>query len=202
MDLAGYAIVAIAIVMAAAFLARRGTDPAAAARAMEGLAQHEEAEAQLRARQNPYTDQDVQAAQAGVDQAQAAVEMAQLGVRETQVVAPVAACSARAAGEWSRCVWVTRMWVTSSPVSPASNAATSASTKAIIPITMAVSDGAAGFGRRMTQLMAKSAVTTTLISPCSKPIRFARVPLSSAHQSAAPNSAAHKPPSTPAAISQ
>src|SRR5205807_2246987 len=48
-----------------------------------------QAEAQLRARQNPYTDQDVQAAQAAVDQAQAALELAQLGVRETQVAAPV-----------------------------------------------------------------------------------------------------------------
>jgi RND family efflux transporter MFP subunit len=48
-----------------------------------------QAQAQLDARQHPYTDQDVQAAQAGVDQAQAALAMAQLGVRETQVVAPV-----------------------------------------------------------------------------------------------------------------
>jgi membrane fusion protein (multidrug efflux system) len=48
-----------------------------------------QAEAQLRSRQNPYTDQDLQAARAGVDQAQAALELAQLGVRETQVIAPV-----------------------------------------------------------------------------------------------------------------
>jgi RND family efflux transporter MFP subunit len=48
-----------------------------------------QAEAQLRARQNPYTDQDVQAAQAGVDQALAALQLALLGVRETQIVAPV-----------------------------------------------------------------------------------------------------------------
>src|SRR5205085_2627182 len=48
-----------------------------------------QAEAQLRSRATPYTDQDVQAAQAAVDQAQAAVELAQLGVRETKIVAPV-----------------------------------------------------------------------------------------------------------------
>jgi RND family efflux transporter MFP subunit len=48
-----------------------------------------QAAAQLRSRQNPYTDQDVQAAQAGVDQAQAALELAQMGVRETQILAPV-----------------------------------------------------------------------------------------------------------------
>src|SRR5207248_6725149 len=33
--------------------------------------------------------QDVQAAQAGVDQAQAALQLAQVGVRETQIIAPV-----------------------------------------------------------------------------------------------------------------
>jgi len=40
-------------------------------------------------RQNPYTDQDLQAAQAGVHQAQAALDLAELGVQETQIVAPV-----------------------------------------------------------------------------------------------------------------
>jgi RND family efflux transporter MFP subunit len=48
-----------------------------------------QAQAALRAKQQPYTDQDLAAAQAGVDQAQAAVAQAQLGVKETQVVAPV-----------------------------------------------------------------------------------------------------------------
>src|SRR5262249_34285110 len=47
------------------------------------------AQAQLDKAEHPYTDQDLAAAQAGVDQAQAALAQAQLGVRETQIVAPV-----------------------------------------------------------------------------------------------------------------
>jgi membrane fusion protein (multidrug efflux system) len=39
--------------------------------------------------QNPYTAQDVQTAQAGVEQAQAALALAQKGVTDTDVVAPV-----------------------------------------------------------------------------------------------------------------
>lgn len=47
------------------------------------------AAAQVDKAQNPYNEQDVAAAQAGVDQAQAALAQAQMGVRETLIVAPV-----------------------------------------------------------------------------------------------------------------
>ena len=48
-----------------------------------------QAEAQLRSRQNPYTEQDLSAAQAAVDQARAQLDLAQLGVKDTTIVAPV-----------------------------------------------------------------------------------------------------------------
>ena len=40
-------------------------------------------------RQNPYTDQDLAAAQAAVDQSQAQLDLAELGVKDTTIVAPV-----------------------------------------------------------------------------------------------------------------
>ena len=47
------------------------------------------AEAQLHKAENPYTDQDLSAAQAAVDQARAQLDLAQLGVKETTITAPV-----------------------------------------------------------------------------------------------------------------
>ncbi len=44
---------------------------------------------QLQKAQNPYTEQDLQGAQAGVDQAQAQLDLATLGFNETTVLAPV-----------------------------------------------------------------------------------------------------------------
>src|SRR5207237_6284926 len=38
--------------------------------------------------QNPYTDQDLNAASATVDQAQAQLDLAQIGVKDTTIVAP------------------------------------------------------------------------------------------------------------------
>jgi RND family efflux transporter MFP subunit len=48
-----------------------------------------QAEAGLRARRNPFSEQDILAAQAQVDQAIAQLELAQLNARETLVMAPV-----------------------------------------------------------------------------------------------------------------
>ena len=68
-------------------------------------------------------------------------------------------------------------------------------------VTMAAVGGAVK-PRRRNQLAMNSATTTTFPPPCHSPIALARVPLGMASQSIRPNTAATKPPTTPAKIIQ
>src|SRR4051794_14276726 len=60
--------------------------------------------------------------------------------------------------------------------SPPSQPVTSAIPTATAEITIGTVPGASGAPRRSHQLTAKSPTTTTLPPPCSRPMRFARVP--------------------------